>query len=104
MVLGVGFGVGSTGSGVEPDMANYSSAELSADQLEEQFRRDERAGLMLPTTEAAVEAVFGPGRLLVAAMGAVAKPNGEVRPLHDGTHGIGLNNKIRVLTRSARAR
>ena len=73
----------------EPDMANYSSAELSADQLEEQFRRDERA--------AAVEAEFGPGRLLVAAMGAVAKPNGEVRPLHDATHGIGLNNKIRVL-------
>ena len=55
-------------------------------------RRDERAGLMLPTTEAAVEAEFGPGRLLVAAMGAVAKPNGEVRPLHDGTHGIGLNS------------
>ena len=81
----------------EPDMANYSSAELSADQLEEQFRRDERAGLMMPTTEAAVEAEFGPGRLLVAAMGAVAKPNGEVRPLHDATHGIGLNNKIRVL-------
>ena len=81
----------------EPDMANYSSAELSADQLEEQFRRDERAGLMMPTTEAAVEAEFGPGRLLVAALGAVAKPNGEVRPLHDATHGIGLNNKIRVL-------
>ena len=52
---------------------------------------------MMPTTEAAVEAEFGPGRLLVAAMGAVAKPNGEVRPLHDATHGIGLNNKIRVL-------
>ena len=27
----------------------------------------------------------------------MAKPNGEVRPLHDATHGIGLNNKIRVL-------
>ena len=54
---------------------------------------------MGPTTEAAVEAEYGPGRLLVAAMGAVSKPNGEVRPLHDGTHGIGLNNKIRVLDR-----
>ena len=83
----------------EPDMANYSSAELSSDQLEKQFRKDELAGLMHPTTEAAVEAEYGPGRLLVAAMGAVSKPNGEVRPLHDGTHGIGLNNKIRVLDR-----
>ena len=83
----------------EPDMANYSSAELSSAQLEEQFRKDELAGLMIPTTAAAVEAEFGPGKLLVAAMGAVAKPNGEVRPLHDGTHGIGLNNKIQVLDR-----
>ena len=32
----------------EPDMANYSSAELSADQIEEQFRRDEHAGLPWP--------------------------------------------------------
>ena len=37
---------------------------------------------------------FGEGRLLVAAMGALQKPNGEVRPLHDGTHGIRLNNHI----------
>ena len=29
----------------EPDMANYSSAELSSAQLEEQFRKDELAGL-----------------------------------------------------------
>ena len=63
----------------------------------EQFRRDERAGLMLPTTEAAVEAEFGPGRLLVAAMGAVSKPSGEIRPLHGATDGVGLNNKIQVL-------
>ena len=56
----------------EPDMANYSSAELSSDQLEKQFRKDELAGLMRPTTEAAVEAEYGPGRLLVAAMGAVS--------------------------------
>ena len=33
----------------------------------------EKAGLMLPSTEAAVEAEFGPGKLLVAAMGTVAK-------------------------------
>ena len=49
---------------------------------------------MMPTTEASVEAEFGPGRRLVAAMGAVSKPSCEVRPLHDATHGVGLNNKI----------
>ena len=40
---------------------------------------------------------FGAGTLLIAAMGALIKANGDVRPLHDGTHGINLNNKIRIL-------
>ena len=30
----------------------------------------------------------------MAAIGALQKPSGEVRPLHDGTHGIRLNNHI----------
>ena len=78
-------------------MDNYTSAELSSEQLEEHFRADEQKGRMLPTTEGAVAQEYGPGRLLVAAMGAVEKPNGDIRPLHDGTHGVNLNNRIRIL-------
>ena len=83
----------------DPCMINYTSAELSADQLEAQFREDERAGMMIATTEGAVKQEFGEGQLLIAAMGALVKPSGQIRPLHDGTHGIRLNNSIKVLDR-----
>ena len=82
-----------------PDMVNYSSAELSGDQLEEHFRKEESLGRMYPSTEAAIAEEFGAGKLLVSAMGALQKPNGDVRPLHDGTHGVQLNNSIKVLDR-----
>ena len=81
----------------DPSMLNYRSAEMNADQLEEKFREDERAGLMMCTTEAEGIQRFGAGSLLIAAMGALIKANGDVRPLHDGTHGINLKNKIRIL-------
>ena len=49
---------------------------------------------MLPTTLGSLKAGF-PGRTpLVAAMWAIRKPNGDGRPLHDGTHFVRLNNQI----------
>ena len=81
------------------DMDNYASAELSGDQLEAHFRKEEALGRMLPSTEAAIAQDFGPGRLLVSAMGAIEKANGDIRPIHDGTHGVHLNSAIRVLDR-----
>ena len=78
----------------EPQMENYSSAEMSCDQLEAHFREDERKGMMVASTEGRIRQEFGADRLLVAAMGALQKPNGEIRPLFDGTHGIRLNNTI----------
>ena len=77
----------------EAVMANYSSAELSSDQLAEKFRKDEVAGW---TTLGAARQEYGHDRVLVAAMGAIQKPDGSVRPLHDGTHGVNLNNSIRI--------
>ena len=78
-------------------MLNYRFAELNATQLEEKFREDERAGLMLCTTESEARRKYGEDAVLIAAMGAVTKANGDVRPLHDGTHGVNLNNSIRIL-------
>ena len=76
-----------------PDMDNYSSAELSADQLEGQFRRDELAGLMMPTTEAAVEAEFGPGRLWLQRWGLWPNPMARLGPFM--TQRMGLGSTIR---------
>jgi len=80
----------------EAVMQNYESAELSAEQLEAHFRADEAKGLMICTTEAEAKRQYGEHSVLIAAMGAIMKPNGDIRPLHDGTHGIGLNNRIRI--------
>ena len=83
----------------QPDMKNYATAEMSSDQLEDHFRKDEQLGRMVPTTLAEAKQEFGAEAVLVAAMGAIQKPDNTIRPLHDGTHGINLNNKIRILDR-----
>ena len=69
-------------SAYNPDMDNYTSAELSGDQLEAHFRKEEALGRMLPSTEAAVAEEFGSGKLLISAMGAIEKANGDIRPPH----------------------
>ncbi|CAE7730942.1 unnamed protein product, partial [Symbiodinium necroappetens] len=84
-------------SDFDPSMVNYRSAEMNAAQLEEKFRQDEQAGMMLCTTEPEARRKYGSEAVLIAAMGAVTKANGDVRPLHDGTHGINLNNSIVIL-------
>ena len=83
----------------DPIMSNYVSAELSSEQLEAQFRKDAEQGMMIATTEGAVRQEFGLDQLLIAAMGAIKKPNGNVRPLHDATHGVNLNNQIQIADR-----
>ena len=52
--------------------------------------------MMVATTEGAVEQEFGKGQLLIAGLGAITKPNTDVRPLRDGTHGVNLNNRIQI--------
>ena len=37
----------------------------------------------------------------VASMGAISKPDGSVRPLHDATHGVRVNNQIRLVNQVA---
>ena len=86
-------------SAYNADMDNYSSAELSGDQLEAHFRKEEALGRMVPSTESAIAEEFGANKLLISAMGAIEKPNGDIRPIHDGTHGVHLNGSIRVLDR-----
>ena len=80
-------------------MKSYATAEISSKELEEHFRQDELLGRMVPTTLAEATLEYGEEAVLFAAMGAIQKPDGSVRPLHDGAHGIGLNNRIKILDR-----
>ena len=80
-----------------PTPDNHLSAKENAEALEKSFREEEREGRMFVTTEGALKQDF-PGRpILIAAMGAVPKPDGGVRPVHDGTHYVHLNQGIKMV-------
>ena len=74
---------------------NYKSADEMAAELEKKFREEEKQGRMFPATMGSLKQDFPGCPVLVAAMGAIKKPNGDVRPLHDGTHHVQVNNCIK---------
>lgn len=75
------------------EMLNYSSAEEAGQALEDQFREEEALGMMYPTSLSVARAEYG-DRLKISAQGAIQKPDGTWRPLHDATHGVQINNFI----------
>ncbi|CAE7480211.1 unnamed protein product, partial [Symbiodinium pilosum] len=83
----------------EPDFdrANYKSADMSSTQLLAKFREEEKLGRMRPTTMGALREEYPADKIRVASMGAIEKPDGSVRPIHDGTHGVLVNNGVRLL-------
>jgi hypothetical protein len=74
---------------------NYKSAVENKEGLESKFREDEAQGMMYPTTMGVLKERYPGKPILVAAMGAIKKPDGSVRPIHDGTHFVQVNNGIR---------
>eukprot|EP00435_Cladocopium_sp_Y103_P002353 s4728_g1.t1 len=58
------------------------------------FREEEALGRMFPTRLSVLVQEFGEDRVRVASMAAIVKPDGSVRPLHDGTHSVQVNNQI----------
>ena len=76
-----------------PIADNYVSGQLSAKELEEKFREEEALGRMEPSKLAVLKDKFG-DKLRVAAMAAIVKPDGRVRPLHDATHSVMVNHAI----------
>ena len=81
----------------EWDRPNCSSATLDAQQLLEKFREEEKLGRMSSTTLGALTQDYPEDRVRIASMGAIRKPAGTVRPVHDGTHGVHVNQEIRQL-------
>ena len=80
-------------SDFNPIAENYSSAQLSKTELEAKFREEEALRRMFPSKLSVLKAEYG-DRLRVASMAAITKPDGGIRPLHDGTHSVRVNNDI----------
>ena len=72
---------------------NYPSGQLSCKELEEKFREEESLGRMFPSKLSVLRNKYG-DRVRVAAMAAITKPDGSVRPLHDATHSVKVNHAI----------
>jgi hypothetical protein len=65
------------------------------DQLEEQFRVDEAEGMMFQESEESLRRRYPAGMLRIAALGAIEKGPHSFRVVHDGTHGVRLNNEVK---------
>ena len=88
-------------SDVEWHRENYSSADATFEQLESKFVEEEALGRMSPSTLPVLEQKYGRDRVRIASLGSLLKPDGSARPLHDGTHGVHVNNNIRLLNQQS---
>eukprot|EP00971_Amphidinium_carterae_P341389 6480156-Amphidinium_carterae.1 len=77
------------------EMPNYKSALGKESEMEEQFKVEERDGMMFRLSRADAAREYG-DRLRIAAQGAILKDDGSIRVVHDGTHGVELNQHIVV--------
>ena len=72
---------------------NYASVSEHAEAVEALFREEAAMGWMEERTDEAAKAEFG-DRLFVAALAVVVEPN-KLRVVHDGSHVVQVNNRIR---------
>ena len=88
------------GSGVE--QGNYKSAEAFPEEVERELRESVKLGFALEMTEVEARNKLGTG-LVVASLGAQVKElqgdQVKLRLLFDGTHGVPVNERIRVCDR-----
>ena len=74
---------------------NYPAAEINSAALEQQFRQEEKLGAMVNMSMAEAKAKYG-SNLRIASLGAIKKADDSFRVTHDGTHGAGVNGRIKV--------
>eukprot|EP00435_Cladocopium_sp_Y103_P073685 s313_g44.t1 len=77
----------------QPIADNYTSAQVSAKELEAKFQEEEALGRMHPSKLGILRREYG-DNLRIASMAAITKPDGSVRPLHDATHSVMVNHEI----------
>ena len=74
---------------------NYISAKQHAEMVQRQFLAEAELGAMEEMSLESAKAKFGRD-LAVASLGAIEKQDGSYRVVHDGTHGVGVNARIKV--------
>ena len=75
------------------DRENYCSTEGFEDKVEELFREEERLGWMVNLSDEEAKQKYG-DRLHVASLGVVDE-GAKIRVVHDATHGVHVNHRIR---------
>ena len=73
---------------------NYKTAVEHAKALKEKIAEDLKSGRLIKMSFAEAKAKYG-DKLLIGALGMVDEGNDRYRLIHDGTHRILVNNRIR---------
>ncbi|CAE8672430.1 unnamed protein product [Polarella glacialis] len=82
--------------GGEPgDGDNYVSARDNLDSIKEQFEEERALGAMREVLEVDARREYG-SNLLIAPIGAIEKADASFRVIHDGTHKVQVNPRIRA--------
>ena len=77
------------------DKDNYLSVKVNKDKIKEQFLVEEKMGAMMRMSEEEAKKKW-PEDLVVAAVGAIEKDDSSFRVIHDGTHQVKVNPRIKV--------
>ena len=78
----------------EPIMSNYRDGPDVERALLEAFEKEESEGRMFPLSIAEARKRYPGSALRIAAQAVIPKPDHEFRVVHDGTHGVQVNNAI----------
>ena len=78
----------------EPEMRNYRDGPEVEKSLLEAFEKEEREGRMFPLSMNEARQRYPGSSFRVAAQAVVPKPDNDFRVVHDGTHGVQVNNDI----------
>ena len=75
-------------------MSNYRDGPDVERALLEAFEKEESEGRMFPLSMAEARKRYPGSALRIAAQAVIPKPDHEFRVVHDGTHGVQVNNAI----------
>jgi hypothetical protein len=73
---------------------NYITAQEHRDVVQKQFEKEASLGAMMEIGLEQAQKEWG--KISVASLGALEKADGSYRVIHDATHGLAVNSKIRV--------
>ncbi|CAE7021596.1 unnamed protein product [Symbiodinium natans] len=78
----------------EPEMRNYRDGPGVEKALQAAFEKEELAGRMFPLSMSEARRRYPGDALRVAAQAVIPKPDNDFRVVHDGTHGVQVNNDV----------